>query len=70
MISLLLLVRVHQSERTSCPELLNDLIGTALRIEARAAVIGGVRVTSRRRRPLALARAALCGISSRATMGK
>jgi hypothetical protein len=70
MIPLLFLERIHQSDRTPCPELLNDLIGTALRIEAREAVIGGVRVTSRRRRPLAFARAAAYGISSRATMGK
>jgi hypothetical protein len=44
MIPLLLLVRVHQSDRTPCQELLNDLIGTALRIAARGAVIRGVSV--------------------------
>ena len=41
MIPLLLPVRVRQSDRTPCSELLNGSIGTALRIEARGAVIGG-----------------------------
>ena len=65
MIPLLLRVRVHQSDRTPCPDLLNDLIGAALRIGAPRAATGRVPVTSRPRRPLALARAAVCGISRR-----